>query len=180
MIYMDSETKQKSYYLPVVLAEYFKIWCKPGRDYSPKVAGALLYFMTLPPDIRQKCEKLAYSDDIKTVIDQLTESSKNDDLISKMWNVPALPIQPEEHAILYSDLDIKRFIDILREYRPRLLERCLTINDENSFSHRSFSDSDTSKVEPKLGASMAASPSPEYKIKKGHSAITKHARDKER
>ena len=59
---MEVKISKKSYYLPVILVEIFKKWCKPGRDYSPKVAGAMLYYMSLSPDTREACEKAAHTD----------------------------------------------------------------------------------------------------------------------
>jgi hypothetical protein len=59
---MEAKISKKSYYLPDILVEKFRKWCKPGRDYSPKVAGAMLYYMSLTPDIREACEKAAHSD----------------------------------------------------------------------------------------------------------------------
>lgn len=65
---MEVKISKKSYYLPVNLVEIFKKWCKPGRDYSPKLAGAMLYYMSLNPDVREACEKAAHTD--KTTIDK--------------------------------------------------------------------------------------------------------------
>jgi len=48
--------------------DFFAKWCKPGRDYSPKVAGAIFYYMTLPAHIRENCEQAAYKDDIKKTL----------------------------------------------------------------------------------------------------------------
>jgi hypothetical protein len=74
---MEAKITKKSYYLPDALTEFFKVWCKPGRDFSPKVAGAILYFMSLPPAIREKCEKLAYSEDIQAAIAQIVRSDQD-------------------------------------------------------------------------------------------------------
>lgn len=65
---MEAKISKKSYYLPDILVEKFRKWCKPGRDYSPKVAGAMLYYMSLTPDKREACEKAAHSD--KTTIEK--------------------------------------------------------------------------------------------------------------
>ena len=60
---------RRSYDLPENLVNYFKNW-KPGRDLSPKVAGAILYFMTLNADMQDKCEILASSEDIEKAMPQ--------------------------------------------------------------------------------------------------------------
>lgn len=64
-------TSKKTYYLPEKLTDYFVQWAKPGRDYSPKVAGAILYYLTLPADLREICEQLAYTGNIKQAIKKL-------------------------------------------------------------------------------------------------------------
>lgn len=75
---MKAEISKKSYYLPKILIDLFKEWCKPGRDYSPKIAGAILYYMSIEPNIRNDCEKIAYSDadNIKKAIDKLSRKPK--------------------------------------------------------------------------------------------------------
>ena len=60
-----AEPTKKTYYLPKKLSEVFAKWCKPGRDYSPKIAGAMLAWMTLEPAAREKIVGLAYSDNLK-------------------------------------------------------------------------------------------------------------------
>ncbi|KKK86246.1 hypothetical protein LCGC14_2765160 [marine sediment metagenome] len=59
------DTGKKTYLLPKKLAKIFGEWCKPGRDYSPKVAGAILVWMTLEPATREQIIDLAYSDNIE-------------------------------------------------------------------------------------------------------------------
>lgn len=70
---MEAKISKKSYYLPDILVNLFKEWCKPGRDYSPKIAGAILYYMSLEPNVRDLCEKAAYGTeaDIKKKIKAL-------------------------------------------------------------------------------------------------------------
>jgi len=56
---------KKSYYLPEKLTEAFGEWCKPGRDLSPKIAGAILLWMAIESaDLREKLVELAYKDNI--------------------------------------------------------------------------------------------------------------------
>lgn len=62
---MSEKNSKKSYYLPDTLMNCFAEWCKPGRDYSPSVAGAVLIWMVLPPDIREMARKAACEPDIK-------------------------------------------------------------------------------------------------------------------
>jgi len=65
---MTEKTSKRSYYLPQSLVKYFTDWCKPGRDYSPAVAGAILIWMSLPPDIREKARQAAHEPDIEKSI----------------------------------------------------------------------------------------------------------------
>lgn len=71
-------TYKRTYHLPVALMDVFKDWCNPGRDYSPKIAGAILYYMSLEPNVRDSCEKAAYKDSaaIKKAISQLAAQEK--------------------------------------------------------------------------------------------------------
>ena len=62
---MEAKISKKSYYLPENLVILFKKWCKPGRDYSPKIAGAIFFYMQLSPNLRDLCEKAAHSDNIE-------------------------------------------------------------------------------------------------------------------
>ena len=62
---MEAKISKKSYYLPDNLVILFKKWCKPGRDYSPKIAGAIFFYMQLSPNLRDLCEKAAHSDNIE-------------------------------------------------------------------------------------------------------------------
>lgn len=63
---MEEKTSKKSYYLPNKLTEAFAEWCKPGRDYSPKIAGLILAGIALDnPTLLSQLTKLAHSNDIK-------------------------------------------------------------------------------------------------------------------
>ena len=68
---MEAKISKKSYYLPENLVILFKKWCKPGRDYSPKVAGAIFFYMQLSPNVRRACEKAAHSENIKVAMKAL-------------------------------------------------------------------------------------------------------------
>ena len=57
---------KKGYYLPENLALYFKEWAKPGNDLSPHVSGAILAYMTLDAETREKLAKLACDKDVKS------------------------------------------------------------------------------------------------------------------
>ena len=64
----DSKTEKnekRSYYLPDKLMKTFKTWCKPGKDYSTKVAGAIYLYMMFNANAREVCEKLAHADSIE-------------------------------------------------------------------------------------------------------------------
>ncbi|MHC4477089.1 MAG: hypothetical protein ACYTEL_15690 [Planctomycetota bacterium] len=59
---MTAKCSKRSYYLPVDLIERFADSCKPGRDYSPKIAGLILGGMALDdPALLVKLGKLAHS-----------------------------------------------------------------------------------------------------------------------
>lgn len=60
-----TETRKKTYHLPEKLTKVFVEWCKPGRDYSAKIAGAMLVWMSLEPAAREAIVELAYLDNIK-------------------------------------------------------------------------------------------------------------------
>jgi hypothetical protein len=68
---MSQKNVQRTYYFPKKLMDFFTEWCKPSKSYSPKIAGAILFYMQLPADIREACEKAAYKDDIKKAIRDL-------------------------------------------------------------------------------------------------------------
>jgi hypothetical protein len=91
---MEVNISKKSYYLPDILIDLFREWCKPGRDYSPKVAGAILYYMSLNAAIREECEKAAHGDlrQIKKTIAKLVANE------NPAQNVPALIRHTEQAA----------------------------------------------------------------------------------
>lgn len=108
---MDIKKVRRSYDLPENLVFYFKNW-KPGRDLSPKVSGAILYYMTLDPDIRDLCEKLAHNEDIEKALDVIQKKSAK---------IPALPLLPEEKAILMPDKDVELMLKTLLKFKPALV-----------------------------------------------------------
>jgi len=109
---MDAKKVRRSYDLPVNLVNYFKNW-KPGRDLSPKVAGAILHFMTLDSETRDKCEELAYSDNVGKTLESLKSQSR--------VKLPVLPIQPEERAALMPAQDLHRFLEQLVKDNPNII-----------------------------------------------------------
>ena len=62
---MEEKKSKKSYYLPDKLIDFFAEFCKPGRDYSPKVAAGILLYMVVEPSIREALQKLTTRKDIK-------------------------------------------------------------------------------------------------------------------
>lgn len=104
-----SEKSQKSYYLPDKLIDYFRKWCKPNRGYSPKISGAILYYMTLSPEIRDQCEKLAHTEDIQKALNIIQQ---------KLTKIPALSLQPEEKALLMPDKDVELMLKTLLKFKP--------------------------------------------------------------
>jgi hypothetical protein len=104
---MEVEISKKSYYLPKKLMDSFAQWCKPGRDYSPKIAGAIFFYMQLPADLREACEKAAYSDDIKKAVRSLSPDLKwashreyQERFEKLLANVVALSKKPESRRKL--------------------------------------------------------------------------------
>jgi hypothetical protein len=62
---MEEKTCKKSYYLPETLMQVFADWCKPGRDFSPKVAGLILAGMAIDDsNLLDNLTKLAYGGDL--------------------------------------------------------------------------------------------------------------------
>jgi len=90
---MQGEIAKKSYYLPKNLMDLFASWCKPGRDYSPKIAGAILLYMNIKADIREACEKVAYSNDIKTAMAEISKKITNTEP-SEIFNPTILDSEP--------------------------------------------------------------------------------------
>jgi len=84
---MTAKISKKTYYLPEFLTEYFKQWCKPGMGYSTKMAGAMLFYMTLPDDLRRISERLAHTKDIEQAIEQLksTIQETDDEQLELLW-----------------------------------------------------------------------------------------------
>jgi hypothetical protein len=70
---MEEKISKKSYYLPNQLMYFFVEWCKPGRDYSPQIAGAILLWILTAPSLREKFRKLAYSNDVKKALQEAGE-----------------------------------------------------------------------------------------------------------
>jgi len=95
---------------------------------SPKVAGAILYFMTLNPDIGDKCEELAYSEDIEKALDQI-----------RIQKIPVLPVQPEEKAAWMPAGDFERLFVAMVKAKPALLGKLiaesLVVADDNEFAN---------------------------------------------
>ncbi len=73
------DLKKRSYNLSKALVKYFANWCKPGRDYSPKVAAGMLLYMAMDPKVREAAEKLAYKTKFE---DFATSMSKIQSLLS--------------------------------------------------------------------------------------------------
>ncbi len=81
---MEEKNSKKSYYLPDELMKFFAEWSKPGRDYSTKVAGAVLVYMTLSPDLRKKAEQLAFSGATAGAVDEMRLLIERDTITRKM------------------------------------------------------------------------------------------------
>ncbi len=93
---MEAKISKKSYYLPEILMDIFKEWCRPGRDYSPKIAGAILHYMALDPATREFCEKQAYGKK-ESIIKAIDHLKLNDDDPAEI--VPALIQKAERESM---------------------------------------------------------------------------------
>lgn len=63
---MEEKSTKKSYYLPDELTEVFAEWCKPGRDYSPRMAAFILAGLVMNDHhLIKKLSELAHSGDLK-------------------------------------------------------------------------------------------------------------------
>ena len=94
---MKVKITKKGHYWPEPLYRFFKKWCRPGRDLSPKVAAGTLLYMALSPNIREKLEELAYTPDIAGVIERLKSQVENSE-----WEWKAYEILAEISALLAS------------------------------------------------------------------------------
>jgi hypothetical protein len=87
---MTEKNSKKSYYLPDMLTDYFAEWCAPGRDYSSKMAGAMLLWMALEdlPEIRQAAEKLAHDPNVKRSLSKIKKQVYDAVLKSQVADIP--------------------------------------------------------------------------------------------
>lgn len=90
---------KRTYYLPPKLLKVFKEWCSPGRDYSPKVAGAIFLYMLIGGNVRERCEKLAYSDSIEKSLNEF-HSLLGDDIAQIESSLLTDDILKEAKAVL--------------------------------------------------------------------------------
>lgn len=92
---MEENISKKSYYLPNELMKSFAEWCKPGRDYSPKIAGLILAGMAIDdPSLLEQLCKMAYMEDINKVRIKakkiIVDSLLNAELLQMLQDIPAL------------------------------------------------------------------------------------------
>jgi len=92
---MEEKNSKKSYYLPEKLMASFAEWCKPGRDYSPKIAGLVLAGLAIDdPALLNQLSKLAYTKDIKKAKAKakklIVESLLNAELLQMLQAIPPL------------------------------------------------------------------------------------------
>lgn len=99
-------TYKRTYHLPKPLMDFFAEWCKPGRDYSTKVSGAILHYMSLEPNTRRSCEESAFQlkdkKDIKAEVENLASSrfrSEKEGLLP----LPEILQQIQQHASIVSE-----------------------------------------------------------------------------
>jgi len=101
---MEEKNSKKSYYLPGKLMDAFADWCKPGRDYSPKIAGLILAGMAMDnPGLLEQLCKLAHSDDIKKAKSKAKKAIIEALLEEKILDALA-HLSPDEKAKVLSDI----------------------------------------------------------------------------
>ncbi len=100
-----SETTKKTYHLPKKLTTAFANWCKPGRDYSSKLAGAMLAWMTLQPTAREKIVGLAYSDNIKKATHEAYDVLTNSIVDHKSMDGATAAMRLKNAIVAYLFLD---------------------------------------------------------------------------
>ena len=98
---MPENIFKKTYYLPIILTKSLAEWCKPGRDYSEKVAGAILILLALADEIpyKQLC-KLAYSDDIEKAKKE-TKKIISDELLNNEMHAYLDALSPDQKKIVF-------------------------------------------------------------------------------
>lgn len=112
---MSTKKVRRSYDLPENLVNYFKNW-KPGRDLSPKVAGAILYYLTLDAATCADCEQLAEDTDVEDAIQTLVSKRRERSELKAI-------ISPELKA------HVKPYIaDFFDEYKKRGLSADLVLD----------------------------------------------------
>lgn len=62
---------KKSFYLPPDLVEAWEKFHPSGRNYSSSAAGAIVVWLALTPDIREKAIREAYQTDVKEAITKI-------------------------------------------------------------------------------------------------------------
>jgi hypothetical protein len=90
---------KRTYYLPPKLLKVFKEWCSPGRDYSPKIAGAIFLYMLIGGNVRERCEKLAYSEYVEKSLKEF-RSLLGDDIVKIESSLLNNDILEEVKAVL--------------------------------------------------------------------------------
>ncbi len=94
-----NEPTKCNYYLPRVLVHYFRKWCKPGRDYSPKAAAGILLYMAQDADIQNFAEKMAYENNVEIAINKL-QSKLADVIVDKKRQSILDKLSPAEQEVL--------------------------------------------------------------------------------
>jgi hypothetical protein len=107
---MDIIVGNRSYRLPVNLVSLFKKWAGKGKNVSPKVAGAMVFYMLLKTDICEAAEIAAYSEDLELAIKSLQDNLP----------VEILKIPPEDKE-LYGSRD-KYLSPAKKEFRREVLK----------------------------------------------------------
>jgi len=120
--------KQKNITIPDKLNEAWERFLPIGsKESSKNAAGAMLLWMSMDINVRDKCEKLAYSEDIEKAMRQL-----------RVYRIPVLPIRPEEKAVLMLAGDFERLFVAMVKAKPTLLGKLiaesLAVADDNEFA----------------------------------------------
>ena len=120
--------KQKNITIPDKLNEAWERFLPIGsKESSKNAAGAMLLWMSMDINVRDKCEKLAYSEDIEKAMVQI-----------RIQRIPVLPIQPEEKAVLMPAADFERLFAAMVKAKPalvgKLIVKSLAAVDDNEFA----------------------------------------------
>ena len=77
---------KRSYNFPEKLISEWEDFHRPSKDFSPSAAGAILVWMALPPEIREKARQLAHEPSMKkslTIVNKSLMDSFSDQTVHR-------------------------------------------------------------------------------------------------